>query len=51
MIYRILKVFYDKFYGWKYMKFSKLDQDIRNALKKTFMAKKIYIGSLNSYIN
>ena len=33
------------------MEFSKLDQHIRNALKKTFLAKKIYIGIPNGYIN
>ena len=47
----ILKVFCDKFYGWKYTEFSKLDQNIRQVFKKTFMAKKIYMDRLSGYIN
>lgn len=51
VIYRILEVFHDEFYRWRYMEFSKLDQHIRKAFKKTFMTKEIYIGTSNSYIN
>lgn len=47
----MLKVFYDEFYGWGYTKFSKLDRHIRRTLKKTFVAKKIYISIHNGYIN
>lgn len=46
----MLEVFCDKFYGWGYMEFSKLDQHIKQTLKKTLIAKKIYIAKLGSYV-
>ena len=33
------------------MEFSKLNQHIRDTFKKTFIAKKIYIDTLNGHIN
>ena len=51
MIYRMLKVFCNEFHRWGYMEFSRLDQYIRGALKETFIAKVIYMGTANSYIN
>ena len=39
----MLKVFCDKFYKSGYMKFSKLDQNIRQIFKKTLMVKGIYM--------
>ncbi len=51
IIYRMLDVFHNKFHRWEYMEFSKLDWYIRGILKKTFMAKKIYIDTPNGYIN
>lgn len=51
VIHKMLKVFCNKFYRWNYTEFSKLDHHIRETLKKTFMAKKIYIDTLNNHIN
>lgn len=47
----MLKVFYNKFYKCGYTEFSKLNQDIRQTFKKTLMAKEIYMGSSDSYVN
>ena len=47
----MLKVFRNEFHGWKYTEFSRLDQHIRDALKETFMAKGIYMGTANGHIN
>lgn len=47
----MLKIFCNKFYGWGYIAFSKLDQHIRGIFKKSIIAKKIYIDILNSHIN
>ncbi len=51
VIQQMLKVFYDKFYGWEYTEFSKLDRNIRGAFKETFIAKEIYISTHNGHIN
>ena len=45
------EVFYEEFQEWSYMEFSKVDQYIREALKETFMAKKIYIGRPSGHVN
>lgn len=47
----MLEVFCKKFHKWKYIEFSKLDQNIRQILKKTFMAKEIYMNRPNTYVN
>lgn len=47
----MLEVFYEEFYGWGYIEFSKLDQNVRQVFKKTFMTKRIYISRLNSHVN
>lgn len=47
----MLKVFQYKFYRQEYIGFNKLDQYIRSALKKTFMANEIYLSIPNSYVN
>lgn len=47
----MLEVFLDEFYGWRYTKFSKLDQYIRRAFKKTFMTKRVYIDKPNGYVS
>ena len=51
VVYIMLEVFRDEFYGWGYIEFSKLDQHIKEALKKTFMIKKIYVSTPNDHIN
>ncbi len=51
VIHRMLKVFCNEFHGWGYTEFSGLDRHIRGALKETFMAKEIYIGTANDYVN
>lgn len=47
----MLEVFYEEFYGWGYIEFSKLDQNVRQVFKKTFMTKRIYISRLSSHVN
>lgn len=47
----MLKILQDEFHGWGYIKFSKLDQYIRNDFKETFMAKEIYLSILNGHMN
>ncbi len=47
----ILEVFRDEFYGWGYIEFSKLDRHIRRALRKTLMAKGIYMGKSSGPVN
>ena len=39
----ILEVFYEEFHGQEYTKFSKLDQNIKQVLKETLMAKRLYV--------
>ena len=51
VIHRMLDVFRDEFYGWGYTEFSKMDRHIRDALKETFMAKGIYMGTPNGHVN
>ena len=51
VIHMMLEVFREEFHGWGYTEFSKLNQHMRSALKKTFMVKGIYIGTYNDYIN
>lgn len=48
VIYQILDIFYDKFYGYRYIEFSKLNEYIRKALKKKFMTIVIYVDIYNS---
>lgn len=47
----MLKLFCVKFQEWGYIEFNKLDQDIREILKKEFIAKKIYMSTSNDHIN
>lgn len=47
----MLKFFYNEFYEWGYIKFNRLNRYIRNIFKETFIAKKIYMGIVNNYIN
>lgn len=47
----MLEVFREKFYGWRYIEFSKLDKYIRQVLKETLMTKSIYISRPGSHIN
>ena len=51
VVHMMLEVFRDEFQGWGYTESSKLDQHIRGALKETFMAKGIYMGTPNGHIN
>lgn len=46
-----LEIFYEEFYGWRYIKFSRLDKYRRQVFKKSFMIKDIYIDRSGSYIN
>lgn len=36
----LVKVFYEKFYKWKYIKFRKLYKYIKHVFKETFIIKK-----------
>ena len=47
----ILEVFCEEFHGWGYIEFSKLDRNIRQVLKETFMAKGIYMGRPSGHVN
>lgn len=51
VLHRMQKLFRDKFHRWRYMKFSKLDQLCRGALKETFMPKTIYMNTGNNHVN
>ncbi len=43
VVHMMLEIFREEFHGWGYTEFSKLDRHIRRALKKTLMAKGIYL--------
>ena len=47
----MLEVFCEEFYGWGYTEFSRLDRNIRQVLKETFLARKIYMGSPSDHVN
>ena len=47
----MLEVFREEFHGWGYTKFSRLDRNIRRVLKKTFMAKGIYMDRPSGHVN
>lgn len=47
----MLEVFYYEFHEYRYTEFSRLDQNIRRVLKKTFMAQRIYVSKPNSHVN
>lgn len=47
----ILEVFCNEFHGWGYMEFSRLDEHIRGAFKKTFMTKRIYMDKPSGNMN
>ena len=47
----MLEVFREEFHGRGYTEFSRLDQYIRQILKETFMAKRIYMGKPSGHIN
>ena len=47
----ILEIFCEKFHKWRYIKFSRLDYNIKPVLKKTFMVKKICKSRPSDYIN
>lgn len=51
IIYIILESFQDEFPRGGYTKFGKLDLHIREAFKKTFMARGIYMGKHINHIN
>ena len=47
----MIEIFREEFHGWGYTQFSRLDQNIRQVLKETFMTKGIYMGRSSSHIN
>ena len=47
----MLEVFHEKIYRWGYIEFSRLNQNIRQVLKETFMAKRIYMGRPSGHVN
>ena len=47
----MLEVVREEFYGWGYIEFSRLDQNIQRILKKTLMAKRIYMDRPSGHIN
>lgn len=47
----MLEVFYKNFHRWGYIEFSRLDQNIRQVFKETFIAKRIYINRLSGHVN
>lgn len=46
-----LEIFYEEFYGWRYIKFSRLDKYKRQVFEKSFIIKDIYIDRSGNYIN
>lgn len=47
----MLEVFCEGFHRWRYIDFSRLDRNIKQVLKKTFIAKGIYMGRPNGPMN
>ncbi len=47
----MLEIFYEEFYEWGYIEFSRLDKYIRRVLKETFMTKGIYMDRPDGYVN
>ena len=47
----MLEVFHEEFHGGGYTEFSRLDQNIKQVLKETFIAKGIYMGRPIGHIN
>lgn len=47
----MLEVFREEFYGYRDTEFSRLDQNIRQIFKETFIIKRIYMGKPSDHVN
>ena len=47
----MLEIFCEKFYGWGYTEFSKLDKYKRRVFNETLMTKGVYMGRPGGHAN